>query len=125
MAKKLGKILLAAAALGSAAAATYYFMRKKDSAMTDADFSDDDYDDFSTEDLDDDSDTSRNYVSLTPAPAETENTEETTEPETPVSDAEAGSVPESDFTPLSQTLSESTAEEVEEFFNEDQENKEV
>lgn len=63
MAKKFGKFLLFTAAVGGAAAAVYYYMRKKDS--DDMLFEDEDYDDFS-EDLDEDAEPSRNYVSLTP-----------------------------------------------------------
>ncbi len=69
MAKKFGKFLLITAAVGSAAAAAYYFIHKKD--VADIVDEDDDYDDFS-EDLDDDAESSRNYVPLTPdaAPAD-------------------------------------------------------
>ena len=69
MAKKFGKFLLFTAAVGSAAAAAYYYFQKKDAADTIPE--DDDYDDFS-EDLDDDVDSSRNYVPLTPTSGEEE-----------------------------------------------------
>ena len=55
MAKKFGKFLLFTAAV-------YYYMRKKDAVELSPE--DDDYDDFS-EDLDEDTDSSRNYVPLT------------------------------------------------------------
>lgn len=63
MAKKFGKFLLFTAAVGSAAAAVYYYIRKKD-AESEAPEDEDD-DDFN-EDLDDEADSSRNYVPLTP-----------------------------------------------------------
>ena len=63
MAKKFGKFLLFTAAVGTAAAAAYYYIQKKDSSLSDFAEEDDDYDDFS-EDLEDDADTTRSYVSL-------------------------------------------------------------
>ena len=63
MAKKFGKFLLFTAAVGTAAAAAYYYIQKKDSALSDFAEEDDDYDDFS-DDLEDDADTTRNYVPL-------------------------------------------------------------
>lgn len=61
MAKKFGKFLLFTAAVSGAAAAAYYYFKKKDAGY-DLD-EDEDYDDFS-EDLDEDSATSKNYVTL-------------------------------------------------------------
>lgn len=61
MAKKFGKFLLFTAAVSGAAAAAYYYFKKKDTGY-DLD-EDEDYDDFS-EDLDEDSATSKNYVTL-------------------------------------------------------------
>lgn len=104
MAKKFGKFLLFTAAASSAAVAAYYFLRKKNSADTVPE--DDDYDDFS-EDLDPDCKENHNYVSLTPESRETESSEEQKK---------------SDFTPLSETVSqaaEKTEETVEEFFDEE------
>ncbi len=73
MAKKFGKFLLFSAAVGAAAAAAYYYM-KKDTSIPD-DTEDEDYDDFS-EDLEDDSDTSRSYVAI---PMESQETAAATE----------------------------------------------
>lgn len=105
MAKKFGKLLLLTAAIGTAAAAAYYYMQKKESTIDTPD--DEDYDDFS-EDLDENAEASRNYVSLntdakTETPAE-EDSEEKKETET--------------FTPLTEQVKKSE-ETVEEFFNED------
>lgn len=103
MAKKFGKFLLFTAAIGSAAAAAYYFLQKKDSADTAPE--DDDYDDFS-EDLDTDTNTAQNYVSLTPEPAKAEESEASKD----------------GFTPLSETVAqaaEKVEETVEEFFDEE------
>lgn len=102
MAKKFGKFLLFTAAVGSAAAAVYYYMRKKDSVIDIP--ADEDYDDFS-EDLDDKTESSRNYVSL--------NTDAKTE-----SPAEEDSEKKDTFTPLSEQVKK-TEETVEEFFDED------
>ena len=115
MAKKFGKFLLFTAAVGGAAAAVYYYMRKKD---TDSDILDDeDYDDFS-EDLDEDAETTTNYVPLTP---ETKDTSSDTSEE-------------DSFVPLDQvaqsadktgTVEDGKSEvEVEEFFDEDDETDE-
>lgn len=102
MAKKFGKFLLLTAAVGSAAAAVYYYMQKKDS-VTDIP-EDEDYDDFS-DDLNEDSDSSRNYVSLNPEGR---------------SDKPAGEASEKKdtFTPLAEQVKK-TEETVEEFFDEE------
>ncbi|MCM1540240.1 MAG: hypothetical protein NC121_03160 [Blautia sp.] len=125
MAKKFGKFLLFTAAVGSAAAAVCYYMRKKDSA-TDVP-ADEDYDDFS-EDLDDKTESSRNYVSLntdakTESPAEEDSgkndtTEHSSEEQ---GSEECGSEERSAFTPLSEQIQKAgeTVEESEEFFDED------
>lgn len=63
MAKKFGKFLLFTAAIGGAAAAAYYYFQKKDTDNLMSE--DDDYDDFS-EDLEDEAETGKKYVSLTP-----------------------------------------------------------
>lgn len=63
MAKKFGKFLLFTAAVGGAAAAVYYYFQKKDADALASE--DEDYDDFS-EDLDDEAETGKKYVSLTP-----------------------------------------------------------
>ena len=115
MAKKFGKFLLFTAAVGGAAAAVYYYMRKKD---TDSDILDDeDYDDFS-EDLDEDAETTTNYVPLTP---ETKDTSSDTSGE-------------DSFIPLNQVAQSAdktgtdedgkSEVEVEEFFDEDDETEE-
>ena len=113
MAKKFGKILLATAAIGSAAAAAYYFMRKKNSEMTEADIIDEDYDDFSDEELDAEDEASRSYVSLTPSPAE-EASEATPEDEYSFSEEQLDG-----FTPLSETINQKVDETVEEFLGEE------
>lgn len=105
MAKKFGKILLFAAAAGSAAAAVYYYMQKRD-AKTIAD--EDDPDDLPMEDFDA-SEASQDYVPLTP---------EAKEEAQPQAQAKT----DSDFTPLSQQLNQTTdteEETVEEFFSEE------
>jgi len=102
MAKKFGKFLLLTAAVGTAAAAAYYFMQKKDSEVDIPD--DEDYDDFS-ENLDENTEPSRNYVPLNPD----------TKAETP---ADEDSEKKDSFTPLSDQVKK-TEETVEEFFNED------
>lgn len=63
MAKKFGKFLLFTAAIGGAAAAAYYYFQKKDADNIASE--DEDYDDFS-EDLDDEAETGKKYVTLTP-----------------------------------------------------------
>ena len=63
MAKKFGKFLLFTAAIGGAAAAAYYYFQKKDADTFASE--DEDYDDFG-EDLDDEAETGKKYVSLTP-----------------------------------------------------------
>ena len=114
MAKKFGKFLLFTAAVSGAAAAAYYYMRKKDTDG--ATLEDEDYDDFS-EDLDEDAETVKNYVPLTP---------DTKASDTNASDEEKK---EDTFVPLDQVAqSADTAEagedskaasEVEEFFDEE------
>lgn len=69
MAKKFGKFLLFTAAVGGAAAAAYYYFQKKDS--NDSLSEDEDYDDFS-EDLDEETDSEKKYVSLTPEKKDSE-----------------------------------------------------
>lgn len=103
MAKKFGKLLLLTAAVGTAAAAAYYYMQKKETTIDTPD--DEDYDDFS-EDLDENAEASRNYVSLN-ADAKTE---------TPAEE-ESGEKKDT-FTPLTEQVKKSE-ETVEEFFNED------
>ena len=107
MAKKFGKIMLVTAAIGAAAVAAYHYLQKKDAADTAPE--DEDYDDFS-ENLDEASDSSHGYVSLTPE-AGTEN--ETEKKDTEKKDG---------FTPLTETVAqtaEKAEETVEEFFDED------
>lgn len=129
MAKKFGKILLFTAAIGTAAAAAYYYMQKKDSVVDVPE--DDDYDDFS-EDLDAETDSSRNYVSLnTEAKAEgNESPEEgNASEEAKTSEAESDSEEKEEsegqdtFTPLTEQVKnaeEKAAESVEEFFDENE-----
>lgn len=102
MAKKFGKFLLLTAAVGSAAAAVYYYMQKKDS-VTDIP-EDEDYDDFS-DNLNEDSDSSRNYVSLNPDGKADEPAKEDSEKK-------------DSFTPLTEQVKK-TEESVEEFFDEE------
>ena len=115
MAKKFGKILLFTAAVGTAAAAIHYYMQKKESENTVPE--DEDYDDFS-EDLDEESDSSRSYVPLTPE-SKTEGTPE-----------EKKSEETNTFTPLEQVAksaedaADTAAETVEEFFDEDSSDEE-
>lgn len=71
MAKKFGKILLAAAAVTTAAAATFYYLRKKDQKHPLHDEGDEDYDNFENEASDTDT-ASRTYVSLNNASCEDE-----------------------------------------------------
>ena len=113
MAKKFGKFLLFTAAVGGAVAAAYYYFQKKDADNLASE--DEDYDDFS-EDLDDDAETGKNYVTLIPdADASTE---------------ESGEKKEDTFVPLDQMAQptdkskakkddDKTGAEVEEFFDED------
>ncbi len=127
MAKKFGKILLITAAIGTAAAAAYYYMQKRDSVVDVPE--DDDYDDFS-EDLDSDTESSRNYVSLNTEtkPEGNESPEEENVSEEEIS-SEAESISEEKkeseaqdtFTPLTEQVKiaeEKAAETVEEFFDE-------
>lgn len=114
MAKKFGKFLLFTAAVGTVAAAAYYYMQKKDQDNDLSGGEDSDYDDFS-EDLDEDADSSRNYVPL--------SRENTASSDTLEND-QAVPAPESDdFTPLASKLAqdadEKTEEVVEEFFDEE------
>lgn len=106
MAKKFGKFLLLTTAVGTVAAAAYYYLQKKDSVIDIPD--DEDYDDFS-EDPDENTDSSRNYVSL--------NTEAKTDA------SEGGDEEKKDtFTPLSEQVKkagEKVEETVEEFFDEE------
>lgn len=102
MAKKFGKFLFLTAAVGTAAAAAYYYMQKKDSVMDIPE--DEDYDDFS-EDLDENTNSSRNYVSLKTDAPESEDGEK-----------------KDTFTPLSEQVKkaeEKVEETVEEFFDEE------
>ena len=109
MAKKFGKFLLFTAAVGSAAAAAYYYFRKKD-AEYDL-IEDEDYDDFS-DDLNDDADTSKNYVTLTPDA-------DTAEEEKKDSFVPLNQVAQS--TKANKNETEKSETEVEEFFDEDDE----
>jgi len=106
MAKKFGKFLFFTAAVGTAAAAAYYYIQKKNSVADTPD--DEDYDDFS-EDLDENTEASRNYVALNPEA----KTEETTTGET----AEEEPEKKDTFTPLSEQV-KNTEETVEKFFDE-------
>lgn len=129
MAKKsFGKFLLFTAAAGTAAAAVYYYIRKKEALTEDMGEDDDDYDDFS-EDLDDENDTSsRNYVPLNLDGSEHKTAQEGTQESTGEADQNAESpVPDNsgeDFTPLSEQVTSKTGDNVEEFFDEDEDNGE-
>lgn len=106
MAKKFGKFLFFTAAVGAAAAATAYYLQKKDILNLADRFDDEDYDDFS-EDLDEESETSRNYVPLNTSGKQDGETSDN-----------SGS-----FTPLAEKATTVTPkkpeETVEEFFDED------
>ena len=112
MAKKFGKFLLFTAAVGGAAAAAYYYFQKKDAESIASE--DEDYDDFS-EDLDDDPETGKKYVTLTPdeeasEEASKENKKSTFVPLDKVAQ------------PVDKSMAESgdkTEPEVEEFFDEE------
>lgn len=119
MAKKFGKVLLFTAAVGSAAAAVCYFLRKKDNAQDAGE--EEDYDDFS-DDLEDSSDSSRNYVALNPDTANAEETAETASEE--AAPGEEASGEKEAFTPLTEQVAQSmdkAEESVEAFFDEDEE----
>ena len=62
MANKFGKFLLLTAAAGAAAAGAYYYLKKKENAVSAEYDADEDFDDFSDEDLD--AEPARNYVPL-------------------------------------------------------------
>ena len=62
MANKFGKFLLLTAAAGAAAAGAYYYLKKKENNVFAEYDADDDFDDFSEEDLD--AEPTRNYVPL-------------------------------------------------------------
>jgi hypothetical protein len=62
MANKFGKFLLLTAAAGAAAAGAYYYLKKKENAFSAEYDADEDFDDFSDDDLD--AEPSRNYVPL-------------------------------------------------------------
>ena len=62
MANKFGKFLLLTAAAGAAAAGAYYYLKKKEKAISAEYDADEDFDDFSDEDLD--ATSNRNYVPL-------------------------------------------------------------
>lgn len=132
MAKKFSKFLLCTAAIGTAAAAAYYYIRKKDSDFSMLHEEDDDYDDFSSDLDDDEADetASRKYVSLqTGAPASTEDDKASAADS--VTSCEDQSAPKAEetqqaFTPLadqipnaSENPQEETVEDVEEFFDEE------
>ncbi len=116
MAKKFGKFLFLTAAVGTAAAAAYYYIQKKNSVADTPD--DEDYDDFS-EDLDENTEASRNYVALNPeAKTDEANTEETKTEEAKTGEtAEEEPEKKDTFTPLSEQVKQ-TEETVEEFFDE-------
>lgn len=62
MANKFGKFLLLTAAAGAAAAGAYYYLKKRENSVFAEYDADDDFDDFSDEDLD--AEPTRNYVPL-------------------------------------------------------------
>jgi len=114
MAKKFGKFLLVTAAVASVAAAAHYYLQKKDAEHTEPE--DDDYDDFS-EDPEENTSSSHDYVPLTPG-AKTVKEDTAEKQDQAKSDS---------FTPLKDTAenaaekSGNTIENVEEFFDEEDE----
>ena len=113
MAKKFGKFLLFTAALGSAVGAAYYYFKKRDEIISLPE--DDDYDDFA-EDLDEETDTSKNYVPL--------NQEKSAEGDKEKKEKTDSFVPLSEMTKSAEAKKETgkdadkTETEVEEFFDE-------
>lgn len=109
MSKKFGKILLFTAAIGSAVAATYYYLQKRDADLSYE--GEDDFDNFEAEATE----ASRNYVEL-PKEASAQA-------------AEGTSSESSSFTPLKDVANDAEAtspvEEVEEFFDEEDEETEA
>lgn len=101
MAKKLGKLLLFSAVTGAVAAGVYYYLNKKE----DGNFDDEDYENLDDFDLaEDDTAASRNYVSLDLGNSKTDpdmNGSETI------------------FDQESNTVSSSSDNQIEEFFDED------
>ena len=113
MAKKFGKLLLFSAAIGSAVAAAYYFVQKKAGVHE----MEEDYDDFSEET--DETQESRNYVSLNPDDAAENAEKKSGEDAAP---AEEAPEKEKAFTPLTEQVTQASAnteESVEEFFDEE------
>lgn len=109
MAKKFGKFLLFTAATAAACAGVYYYLQNKEKFSADYNGDEDeDYDDFS-DDLDD-ADSNRSYVSLTP--------------ENNAAGEQASSQEEAPFEKLSSLVADAAdkaEEKVEEFFDEDDE----
>ncbi|MCH5342911.1 MAG: hypothetical protein J1E64_02650 [Acetatifactor sp.] len=106
MAKKFGKFLVFTAAAGAAAAAVAYYLQKKDVLNLADRFGDEDYDDFS-EDLDEESETSRNYVPLNPSSKQDSEAADNADNFTPLADKVSTVVPKK------------AEETIEEFFDED------
>lgn len=106
MAKKFGKFLFFTAAVGAAAAAAAYYLQKKDLLNLGDRFDDEDYDDFS-EDLDEESEGSRNYVPLNTGSKQNGESESNSDSFTPLAEKAPTVMPEK---------AEAT---IEEFFDED------
>ena len=111
MAKKFGKFLFFTAAVGAAAAAAAYYLQKKDLLNLADRFDDEDYDDFS-EDLDEESESSRNYVPLNSGSKQSNDSEGSTDSFTPLAEKAVTIAPEK---------AEAT---IEEFFDEDDSDEE-
>ncbi len=112
MAKKFGKFLLFTAAAAAACAGVYYYLQSKGKLAADYNGDeDDDYDDFS-DDLDE-QESNRSYVALNHENADAEQKE---------APAEEEKKEEAPFEKLSSLVSaaEDKAEKVEEFFDEDE-----
>lgn len=112
MAKKFGKFLLFTAAVGGAAAAAYYYFQKKDTENISSE--DEDYDDFS-EELDDDPEIGKKYVTLS---ADGEASSEEPEKEKEEGFVPLGQVVQPVNTPDADTVNQEEPE-VEEFFDEE------
>ena len=107
MAKKFGKFLLVAAGAAAVGAGVYYYLKKKSEAECICDVEDEDYDDFSEEDLD--ATVERTYV-----PLDLDGAEDLDFVEETVNGNDG------DFAPLADQLQEKNDEQVEEFFGEEE-----
>ena len=118
MSKKFGKILFLSAAAASVAAAALYFVRKREAALDEP--IEDDYDDFSIDD-EEDSDVPANYVPLNSDAPEGTPADSAENPPVESAPAENAAPESNSFTPLAEQVAKAaeTAEESEEFFDEE------